>query len=415
MSPAETSTPRPPVERTWLRLVIVVGVAAALFALAALWDPRTGSGRDVDPRNGQAFIQDNLWTAGDAQYAVWVGDDAQPLLGVRAAAGGWETTDLGAVGGNPLAAPTDDDTHNVYVLAVDPLGHVHVAGNMHTDQLRYIRTERPGRYDRWVTPAMGGENQSVTYPAFVALPDGTLLFFRREGLPGRGQLVLDRLPSGDTEWQHVGVIVDGIPSSEGPYFQHVAVDPDTGSIHLAWLWRQGPTSAGNNDVSYMRSDDRGASWTRSDGTPIELPAVHDTAELVLDTGSRSGLLNNGGMIVDADGRPHMVLQRGDRIIHLRFDGEGWIESEPIAAFTRSRPSLARGPDGTVWAIGIRGTQLAAEQIHPDVGPTVRGSSVARGWEPTPDTQAMQLDDRIDILIALRHVDEPLVETLDLTG
>ena len=52
---------RRPSDGTWLRLVIVLAVVGSLFALAALWEPQAGTTRDIDPRNGQAFIQDSLW------------------------------------------------------------------------------------------------------------------------------------------------------------------------------------------------------------------------------------------------------------------------------------------------------------------------------------------------------------------
>ncbi|MDH3706746.1 MAG: hypothetical protein OES57_11820, partial [Acidimicrobiia bacterium] len=97
---------RRPSDGTWLRLGIVLAVVGPLFALAAFWEPQAGTTRDIDPRNGQAFIQDNLWTAADGQYAVWVDDAANPIVGRRDGSDEWRTVDLGEVAGNPFAAPT---------------------------------------------------------------------------------------------------------------------------------------------------------------------------------------------------------------------------------------------------------------------------------------------------------------------
>jgi hypothetical protein len=126
------------------------------------------SGDLPDLRNGQAFIQDNLWSTetggvrrvGRHQGHPWAGKrdlDAQE----------WEKVDLSRLAGNPMAAPTEDDTHNVYAIAVDALGHVYIAGNMHADRLRYVRTTgwRPLLLQR---RQVAGPSSSVTYPQFVA-------------------------------------------------------------------------------------------------------------------------------------------------------------------------------------------------------------------------------------------------------
>ncbi|MGI9601385.1 MAG: BNR-4 repeat-containing protein [Acidimicrobiales bacterium] len=407
--------PHPPAERTWLRVMVVVALVGALVGAAVWWDPRGEDARDVDTRNGRAFIQDNLWSTATDRLAIWVGDGGQPVLGVRSDSGPWTTTDLGEIEGNPLDSPTEDDNHNVYAVAGDPLGHIHVMGNMHGDRLRYIRTAEPGRTDRWIEPPMGGANQSVTYPALVGLPDGTVLFFRREGTVGLAQTLLDRLAPGSEDWEHIGPVIDGRPSDESAYLQHVAVDPDTGTVHVGFLWRQGRGTIRNNDVSYMRSDDGGTSWTTSAGAPLTLPVLHDSAEVVVDTPRRDAdLLNNGGMVVAADGNPHMVFAGRAEVLHVWFDGTTWHTDTPIPAFRANRPAAARGADGSVWAIGVRGTRITALQVYPDVGGEVVAGTAPRGWEATYDTQAHQQSDRVEILVVGAD-DEPVIETLDLPG
>ena len=74
----------------------------------------------ADLRNGQVFIQDNLWSAGRHQYAVWVGTGGTPYAGQAPPAGPrWKIVNLARLPGNPLAAPTADDEHNVYAVGVD--------------------------------------------------------------------------------------------------------------------------------------------------------------------------------------------------------------------------------------------------------------------------------------------------------
>ena len=414
MARPSAAPPRPPSERAWVRAVLVVTVVAMVTVFAAWWEPRDGATADIDLRNGRAFIQDNLWSTDAEQYAVWVDGSGNPILGIREAAGSWRRTDLAAIEGNPLDAPTDDDSHNVYVVAVDSMGNVHVAGNMQSDPLRYIRTREPGSLDSWIEPPIGGANESVTYPAFVGLPDGTLLFLRREGRRGVGGILADRLAPGADDWEHLGTLIDGRPSGEGPYLQHASVDPADGSLHLGWLWRKGVGTVGNNDVSYMRSDDGGTTWRTSGGTALALPVTHESAEVVFDTPDRgSGLLNHGGMVIDGEGRPHIVYSGRDQLLHLWFDGQQWHDAEPIPAFKGSRAAAARAPDGSVWAVAARGARLVAVQIHPEVGSEVDSATVSRRWEPTYDSQAMQRDDRLEVLLVPSSGDEPTVESLAL--
>ena len=79
----------------------------------------------------------------------------------------------------------------------------------------------------------------------------------------------------------------------------------------------------------------------------------------------------------------------------------------------SRAAAARAPDGSVWAVAARGARLVAVQIHPEVGSEVDGATVSRRWEPTYDSQAMQRDDRLEVLLVPSSGDEPMVESLAL--
>src|SRR2546421_5454366 len=133
----------------WSRPIGVVFSVVLVVVLVVLGLRSDGKER-ADLRNGQVFIQDNLWSAGGYQYAVWVGSDGTPHAGRRRRGSReWKIVNLAKLRGNPLAAPTADDTHNVYVIAADAEGGVHVAGNMHLSPLRYVRGL--GSLDRWMT------------------------------------------------------------------------------------------------------------------------------------------------------------------------------------------------------------------------------------------------------------------------
>jgi hypothetical protein len=388
----------------WARpvgLVVSLLFVAVLLAIGL----RSAGAPSGDLRNGQVFIQDNLWSTANRQYAVWVGTDGVPYAAWRVRGSQrWKVVDLAKLRGNPLAAPTVDDLHNVYAIATDAEGGVHVAGNMHLSPFHYAR----GSADlaHWaIRPAPAG-GRSVTYPAFTALPDGTLLFWRREGQAGEGRVLLDALHPGSSTWRTLGTIIDGATTGESPYLNHIAVDPRTGVLHLMFEWRSGPTVQSTNDVGYAQSADGGRTWQTGDGTPLRLPITHTAADTIVDTEpSGSGLVNSGGLTVDSRGQPHGM------VVYDRPDGhrawqELWLEdgrwhSKWFSGLDLDgRPQLAGTPDGRIWLLGARGSALVAIDVTPnrDPAPTQELTRVPLGWEASYDSRALALYGVVEMLI-----------------
>lgn len=363
-------------------------------------------------RNGRAFIQDNLWTEGDEQFGVWIGTEGQPMVGRRLLGEWtWDEVDLGDLPGNPLASPTRDDPHNVFTLGVDADGYVHVAGNMHAGALRYVRSRRPRDITSWVAPTMIGKDESAaTYPVFVRRPDdGLLLFYRHRG-SGHSRLLANVLEPGASSWTRLPPVVDGRPTGEGPYLQHVAVDRSRGVIHIMYVWRRTTDPVTNNDISYARSVDGGHTWQSSDGTTLPSPITHPDAEVVLDTSdSGSGLINNGGMELDAAGRPHGLfrIDRSDsrpHHLHVWHDGRRWRRTRLCTPVGRGRATLFGAPSGAVFA-GLfqpdgEHLQLLAVDITPGQQPQrhVLGRVPHVPWELTFDTQGLYEDDVVRTLV-----------------
>lgn len=393
---------------------------AALIAFALRSGEESEPVPRADLRNGRVIIQDNLWSTATHQYAVWVGSDGTPYAGRRRREGSeWEIVNLAKLPGNPLAAPTEDDEHNVYAIGVDRGGRVHVAGNMHNDPLRYVTSAGRG-LDGWGSGPVPARGSAVTYPAFVGSPDGTLFFWRREGRAGEGAIVVDVLDPGSTEWRSLGTLLDGRPSGEGPYLHHIAVDPRSGTIHLLFEWRAGPTVDTNNDVGYARSADGGRTWETSDGTPLELPITHDTAERVIDTPpTGSGLIHRGGLTVDEEGLPHGVVtfDRGGSGLtfeHIWLDRGGWQREELEDLGFDGRPQIVAARDGRVWLLGVSDGTVEAVDVSTDRErlETRELARVPSGWEVNYDSQALARFGRVEMLIP--HGDQPRVVEAELT-
>jgi putative BNR repeat neuraminidase len=375
--------------------------------------------------NSLPFTQDPLATDGDRQYAVWVsGPRRAPLLTWRdLPAGSWsQPLDLSAVPGSPFTAETKLDPHHSYALGVDAQGRVHVAGNNHNEALRYA-VSGPGEPTRWQAGEMvGADEERVTYPAFVSLPDGALLFFYRDGRAGHGDVYLNRLAPEDERWERVGMLVAGRGSDESPYLNHVAVGLD-GAIHVSGCFRGKGGAAANRDVWHAAGDDGGTTWRSAEGAPLSLPLTHENVPIVVPTPPRgSGLVNQMGAAVDADGHPHVSYFHyadagATQVALASHDGTRWhsrdlaplthrMETEtPIVDASVARPQIACTSDGNVWALfrathDGRGGRLSCIRCTPDQPllelPLYDGDLGA--WEPTLDSRALRERDELHLLL-----------------
>lgn len=283
--------------------------------------------------NTASHIQDNLHTyqlddiwyqAGtflDNNGASWAIRRALPGQGVSSR---MEMYDLSGVTGDPLAHPFEADSHNTCNIGRDSAGHFHIMSNHHNDPPRYVVSINPDDVESGFVEGTltGNDEDSITYPTFVSLPDGTLLLFYRNGVSGAGNIYLNRYDAVDETWSQLHApLIDGengTPGNENPYLNHVVVD-NVGTIHLSITWRGTGDADTTNDVSYMKSMDGGNTWQQTDGSVYTIPVTHDTCELAYNTAaSGSGLLNQCGMGCDSQGNVYIgvTLEDDDNIVQL---------------------------------------------------------------------------------------------------
>lgn len=345
------------------------------------------------------FSQDALASFWNVQYAVWVDDSRKARIAKRLHGGAWgASVDLSAVAGTALSAQFNEDSHNVIIAGVDDKGYVHVSGNHHDAALKYMRTTKPADISAWSSPGMvGTEESSVTYPAFVRCRSGTLLFFYRDGSSGDGDLLCNVYNSTAGTWSRRAKIIDGKASSVNPYWQHIAVDRDTGRLHLVWMWRE-TADLTNHDLCYAYSDNEGVTWRKTDGTAYTLPITEATGEIVRSVPEPSGLMNHGGCDVDADGHPHAAYLQEDgggvyQIHHLYHDGSAWHDDEvtDFAGTGQGRPMVVCFSTGTVWIVyhhldtGIHAIDVTTPASPVD---SVLYATSLLEWEPSYDTWAL---------------------------
>lgn len=376
--------------------------------------------------SGRSYTQDSVTTGGGYRFAAWYSETGTLLVGRRPVtqSGAWETFDMATISGNPLVLPVDNDSHNTVSIHLDSSGRLHVAANMHGDQLRYVRANVAWGITSWAAPVMvGTEEDYVTYPRFARTPNGTLFMTYRNGSSGSGDVYLNRYSVNGGTWTRVGRIAQGAAFNESPYETRFVAGPD-GSLNLGFTWRpNGGAFDTNNDIHFIRSYDEGATWQAADGTPVTLPLVHsNTTALVLDTAdSGSGIANQFGLDVDTDGNPHMAvhLLNGTphrNIYHLYWNGSAWVTQQATflvnnnaSGTAPARPSIACTNSGrtvifTKYATGVhKGKPMMVDVTTEPVEAPIADLDL-REWELTYDSLALRERDELVLMVSTVNAD-----------
>ncbi|WP_285189974.1 BNR repeat-containing protein [Rhodococcus sp. MEB041] len=285
--------------------------------------------------NATSYGQPVASDGNDLYFAIYSTTGALIIHKRTLPLGSWSTFDLGTISGNPLVLPVDTDSHNTVSIFVDAQGYIHVAANMHGDVMRYVRSTNPRDITAWTAPGVTGSVETqVTYPRFAMHPDGTLFLLYRDGASGMGDLYLNRKNVGGA-WTQLGKIADGKTTSENPYETRFVVDR-FGRLNIGITWRpNGGDHNTNADVHFIRSDDKGATWKSVNGTAVALPLLHanSSARALATAATNSGIINQFGLDVDTQGRPHMALTLADgttpdrNVHHLWWNGAAWVNDQ----------------------------------------------------------------------------------------
>lgn len=314
------------------------------------------------------------------------------------------------------------DAHNSISIAIDGDGYLHVAWDHHANVLHYAKSIAPGSMEFSQPQSMTGKDENkVTYPEFYILPAGDLLFLYRDGVSGKGNLVLNRYHTKTKTWERVNSnLLDG-EGKRNAYWQ-ACVDTK-GRFHLSWVWRESADVFTNHDICYAASDDGGKSWYRSDGTLYNLPINAANAEYIVRIPQGSELINSTSMTTNASGYPFIVTywrEEGSMIpqYHLvYFDGKNWTVREVSDRKTEfslsgtgtkkipiSRPQiLTKGNKAfVIFRDEERGNKVSvyvsrdADFRQWDVS-ELTNFSVGQ-WEPSYDTERWRKDKVLDLFV-----------------
>ncbi|MBN1490113.1 MAG: BNR repeat-containing protein [Phycisphaerae bacterium] len=331
------------------------------------------------------------------------------------------------------------DAHDVISLGISTDGLLHISYDHHGHPLRYRRSATPLDPTTFgpLVPMTGQREKRVTYPQFVNLADGTLLFFYRDGGSGNGDLCINRYRVEDRSWE---VLQHPIISGEGKcnaYWCRPAVGTD-GSLQLAWCWRRTGDAATNSRICYAGSRDGGRTWTRSNGEPYALPITPETAEVVDPVEENNNLSNQDSSDVDSHNRLHVVVRMNDEtkvpnFVHIWFDGERWRRVQ-VSHFTGRydlkgggslRTPLSRGDlfldaDDTVYILYRDNRQdshpMVARAAAPDYDTWTHFALADVNllqWEPNYDIVRWKREGILDLFIL--PTDQGNHETVTATG
>lgn len=192
------------------------------------------------------------------------------------------------------------DAHDNPVIECAADGHIWVFSPSHgawTTRSFIHRSERPYEIDRF-EPVI---ESLFAYPQVHPALDGGLHFFHTRYDVGRSICYARIFPDGAVSDSRA------LASFAQGHYQISAANGDS----LVTVFDYHPLKGGldaRTNLYGMRSADGGQSWTTLDGTPLRVPLRSEsTPALLLEFESRNELVFLKDVVIDADGRLHVLL------------------------------------------------------------------------------------------------------------
>lgn len=282
-------------------------------------------------------------TLGDRTHVAWL-DSPEEGFRVRVrtlnrATGEWSPTHT--VG-------EAHDNHGGPALTVDSEGYLHITYFPHHHAFRYRRSKRPNDASEWEEETQFGEK--LTYPTLVCGPDNTLYFTARRSFKEKPWEVELWSKKPGKDWTRNGAILRSRHKGYAHFQESLAWGPDHKTLHLCCRFHENSDKNAYGrlqTVAYMKSEDFGKTWRRSDGAKISTPASVDDIEVLAKGGvDREVGLRAGCMAVEPKtGLPHLiysVTENGQgRVFTATSDGKGgWSRFD----LSSQLPAKLRGKD-----------------------------------------------------------------------
>lgn len=327
----------------------------------------------VEGANFASFQQNAITTYKGYQYVTYWNNRGRVCISRRQLPHGeWQEIEFSD---HTISLSRTTDNHYTISMGIAPGdGTIHLSYDHHNDPLRYKRSVKDLANDPenipWSAASFNSKQnhlvagtpvENVTYPRFIAKPNGDLLFECRIGWSGDGDSFLWEYDTNNGSWTYIGEYLNGTSVNENAYINGLHYDP-SGKLHVSWVWRQTPDARTNHDIYYAFSDDDGRTWYNADGEQVGTAhlapmTIHSPGLKVWTVGTNRGLINQEAQTVDSKGGIH-ILQTyigdeqpnsndfwGGRISHgqLRHiyrDENGVWQNQVIAPSGRNRNEIA---------------------------------------------------------------------------
>lgn len=277
--------------------------------------------------NNLSYQQDMIQTFNGWQYATYYNSSRQVCVARRQLpSGSWQILTLTDY------TQTTNDSHNTISLGIAPNnGTIHLAFDHHSSPLHYRKSvaglaTNPGSYS-WTASQFGpvtsqlvsGVSVSqVTYPRFVATPEGNLQFECRIGTSGSGQNYLWEYNCSSGNWTSIGMFINN-PNGGNAYLN--GFHYRNGRLHVSWVKRDTPDASTNHDLHYIYSTDNGRTWRNNAGTQIGTTGsdpVTIEEPKIWTIPTNSGLINQESQVIDGQGRVHLLMRKNVGSTNYQF-------------------------------------------------------------------------------------------------
>ncbi len=253
------------------------------------------------------------------------------------------------------------DNHGGPSLTADSRGYLHIVYYPHHHPFRYRRSVRPNDASEWSKVQQFG--RKCTYSSLVCMPDDTLLLACRESSGGRW--LLNLYTKKPTEpWSEPRTLLHGQAPKGYTRWQAALVPDRSGStIHMSFMLYEQTLKKVGYAVGYLRSQDCGRSWLRSNNDPVKLPAVPATIEIVAGTPApKEANYRPGNVAIGPDGLPWIIYSRLDSQPYGAFiacsTDSGWKKISLLNAIRDKWPGRAVKTPGSI-AFDRSGTMYLA--------------------------------------------------------